>query len=555
MPDPHSDPATGSAPAAASNVRAAESAKPEAAIPSQRALVARDALLAAALLGITADPLLRNGPWGLGLLVWMLQFAAIVVALVRRDGRPLSRESTTWLGVAVLFAAGLSWRDADMLQFFDVLAMLSALVLLAMSIDAIPVPGLTSARVRDLIRAAFRTGVSVATGAVPLLLRDAELHTAPHKSGGGSVRRIGRALLIAAPIFLVFALLLSSADPVFGSLVTFPHFRVDVALSHVIIAGFFAWVAAGWLRRSLLAQPDSADAPATPLPLTLGATDVMFALGALNVLFAAFVVVQIGWLFGGEVLVLRTTGLGYAEYARRGFFELMWVAGLLLPVLLGAHALIPASDSRTLRLYRRLALPLVVLLGAILVSAGARMKLYVHYYGISTDRLYASAFMIWLAIVFVWLVFTVLRSRPRTFATGLVASGFAVLFTLNVLNPDALVARANLARADVVGTRAAGTDLKYVASLGGDAVPLLVSTLTAPGAVAESAASGERCAAAAILLHRWTGDRRAWMDHSWTQWNAARSRAMQAVDAHEAELRQLACPATTEKIVVPPVSP
>jgi hypothetical protein len=149
--------------------------------------------------------------------------------------------------------------------------------------------------------------------------------------------------------------------------------------------------------------------------------------------------------------------------------------------------------------------------------------------------------MIWLAIVFVWLVFTVLRSRPRTFATGLVVSGFAVLFTLNVLNPDALVARSNLARGAAVGTRTAGTDMKYVASLGGDAVPLVVSALTAPGAVADSAASRERCAAADILLRRWTGERRAQSNGSWTQWNLARSSAMRAVDAHEAELRQLAC--------------
>jgi hypothetical protein len=522
---------------------------------SPRALLARDALVAALLLGVTADPLLRNEPWGLGLLVWMLQFAATVVALLRRDGRLLSREGRLWLGVAVLFAAGLSWRDADLLQFFDVLAMLSALVLLAMSIDAIPVPGLAAARVRDLIRAAFGTGLSVATGAVPLLLRDAELHAAPRQPNAGSVRQIGKAILIAAPIFLVFALLLTNADPVFGSLVTFPDFRIDVALSHVIIAAFFAWVAAGWLRRSLLAQPTDANTPAAPLPLTLGATDVAFALGALNVLFAAFVVVQIGWLFGGQELVLRTTGLGYAEYARRGFFELMWVAGLLLPVLLGAHALIPASDSRTLRLYRRLALPLVALLGAILISAGARMKLYVHYYGISTDRLYASTVMIWLAIVFAWLVFTVLRSRPRTFATGMVASGFAVLFALNVLNPDALVARANLARDAAVPANAAGTDLRYVASLGGDAVPLVVSALMAPGAAADTAAAHDRCTAAASLLRRWTGEGRAWRDRSWTQWNAARSRATRAIDAHEAELRQLACTRTTTEVITLPPSP
>jgi hypothetical protein len=554
MPHPQSDPDAGpdAGPDAAAepDVPAAEQGKPELTFPSPRALLARDALLAAVLLGLIADPLLRNGPWGVGLLVWVVQFAAIVVALVRQDGRTLSVESRIWLAVAVLFSAGLSWRDADMLQFFDVLAMLTALVLLAMSIGAMPVAGLALARVRDLIRSAFGTGLSVATGAVPLLLVDAKLQAAPQTSDGGSVRRVGRALVIAIPIFFVFTLLLTHADPVFGSFLTFPAVRLDVVLSHMFIAGFFAWVVAGWLRRSLLAQHAADGAPATPLPITLGATDVTIVLGALNVLFAAFVAVQIGWLFGGEALVLRTTGLSYAEYARRGFFELMCVAGLLLPVLLCARALIPASDSRALRLYRQLALPLVALLGAILISAGARMRLYIHYYGISADRLYATAFMIWLAIVFVWLALTVLRARPRTFAAGLVVSGFVVLFTLNVLNPDALVARANLARGDAASSRAAGTDLRYVASLGGDAVPLLVSALTAPDASAGAAAPGERCTAARTLLERWTGERRARMASRWTQWNMARNRATRVVRAHEAELRQLACARTPEKAVI-----
>jgi len=477
----------------------------------------------------------------------MVVFAAIATALVRQNGRPLSRESSLWLAVAVLFAAGLSWRDSEMLQFFDVLAMLTALVLLAMSVNAIPVPGLALARVRDLIRAAFGTGLEVATGVVPLLIRDAELHTARRRADDGSVRRIGRALVITAPILLVFTLLLTQADPVFGSFFTFPDVDLEVLFSHIVVAGFFAWVVAGWLRRALLAHPAAAGTPATPLPLTLGATDVTVALGALNVLFAAFVVVQIGWLFGGEALVLRTTGLSYAEYARRGFFELTSVAGLLLPVLLGAQALIPASDLRTLRFYRRLAVPLVVLLGAIMFSAGARMRLYVQYYGISTDRLYATAFMTWLVIVFLWLALSVLRSRPRTFATGLVGSGFVVLLTLNVLDPDALVARANLARGEAGRTGAGGADLRYVASLGGDAVPLLVSALTAPEIAVDTAARGTRCAASKILLDRWTGENRARMARTWAQWNLARMRATQTVRAHEADLQRLACPKIPER--------
>jgi hypothetical protein len=536
---------------AAANVTPASRAAAESTMPSPRALVARRALSAAALLGILADPLLRNHPWGLGLLVWMAAFAVVVLLLVRQSGRPLSRESTAWLAVAVLFAAALSWRDADLLQFFDVLAMLTALVLLAMSIGAIPVPSLALARVRDLIRAAFGTGLDVATGVLPVVVRDAELHTSLRPSNDGSVRRFAKAALITAPILVVFTLLLAQADPVFGSFFTFPELDVERIVSHVVIAGFFAWVVAGWLRRALLTQPRASDTPAIPLPLTLGTTDVTLALGALVALFAAFVVVQIGWLFGGEALVLRTTGLSYADYARRGFFELTAVATLLLAVLLGAQALIPASDGRTLRRFQRLAVPLIVLLGAMMFSAGARMRLYLQYYGISTDRLYASAFMIWLAIVFVWFAFTVLRSRPRTFAAGLVVSGLAVLLTLNFLNPDALVARANLARGETVRTGAGGRDLRYLATLGGDAMPALVTALTTPEVAADSAAVADRCGAAHIVLDRWTGKRGARISQSWTQWNVARSRAKGAVRAREAELQQLACAPTPGRAVTP----
>ena len=216
---PHSDLETGLGATAASNVPTADPAEPESTIPSPRALVARRALVGAVLLGILADPLLRNEPWGLGLIVWMVGFATIAIARTRQNGRPLSPESSSWLAVAVLFAAGPSWRDAAMLQLFDVLAMLTALVLLAMSLSAIPGPGLAFARVRDLIRAAFGTGLAVATGVVPLLMRDAELHTAIRPSDYSNVRRIGRALLITVPILLVFTLLLTRADPVFGSFI------------------------------------------------------------------------------------------------------------------------------------------------------------------------------------------------------------------------------------------------------------------------------------------------------------------------------------------------
>jgi uncharacterized protein DUF4153 len=513
------------------------------AAPACRPLFAWWALVAAALLGILADLLLRDGLSALGLLLWMLLFSIAVLTLARRHDRRLSAESRTWLAIALLAAVGSTWHDAPELQFFDLLALLTALVLLAMSSNAMPVSSLALARVRDLIRTAFGTAVGVATGVVPLMLRDAELNAARRPAGGGSVRRISQALLITLPLLALFSLLLTRADPLFGSLLRFPAIDLGVAFSHVAIAAIFAWMVAGWLRRTFFASPGDI-APERPLPFALSTTDVTFALGTLNLLFAAFVIVQVGWLFGGEALVHRTTGLSYANYARHGFFELTGVAALLLPLLLAAQALIPAEDLRTLRFYRRLALPLVVLLGAIIASAGARMQLYVQYYGISADRLYATAFMSWLAIVFVLLGFTLLRGRPRTFATGFVISGFVVLFALNCLNPDALVARANLARGAATHAGATGTDLPYITSLGGDAVPLLVAALSAPAAAGDSAAVRDRCTAARVLLAQWGEAGEGRRAGGWTQWSVARSRAVEAVESHAAALRQLACPPT-----------
>lgn len=517
---------------------------------------ARHALIAAALLGVLADVLLRNEPWGVGLLVWMASFALVVITLARRSERTLSTESITWLSAAVLFAAGLTWRDAETLHAFDVLAMLSALVLLAMTMNAIPVPNLGLARIRDLVVAALGTGLSVAGGVVPLLFRDAELHTVLRPDQEGSAKQLVRALVLATPVVFVFGLLLTRADPVFGSFFAFPDVDIERLFSHILITGFFAWIVAGWLRRAFIMRPEGRTTLSTPFPIALGFTDVTLTLGALSALFAAFVVAQISWLFGGESFVLRTTGLTFANYARRGFFELVAVAGLLLPLLLGVHALIPTSDVRAVRTFRRLALLLVLLLGAILASAGARMRLYIQYYGISVDRLYATAIMLWLAIVFVGLAVTILRARPRTFAWGLVVSAYATLFTLNILNPDAMVARANLARANGQQSGVAGPDFQYLATLGGDAIPLLVTALVAPTAVADSAASLDRCTAARVLLERWTGDRIAQRTSTWTQWNAARVSAARSVAAAEADLAKIACAkAPTNPVTTPAGSP
>jgi hypothetical protein len=258
----------------------------------------------------------------------------------------------------------------------------------------------------------------------------------------------------------------------------------------------------------------------------LGAIEIGVALGLLNALFFAFVVVQLRYLFGGAEVVEASIDLTYAEYARRGFFELVTVAALVLPMLLIAHWLLPRDDPRSERVFRRLAGALIAMLFVIMASAVQRMWLYQREFGLTELRLYATAFMGWLAIVFVWLVVTVLRGRRDRFAFGALVAGFVVIAGLHLLNPDGLIARVNAGRVNAPNP----FDERYVTVLSADAVPALVDAL--PLMQAE-----DRCYVAAQLLRRWSPPKSV----DWRTWNLSRAQAWQAVDANRAALQAMAC--------------
>ena len=101
-----------------------------------------------------------------------------------------------------------------------------------------------------------------------------------------------------------------------------------------------------------------------------------------------------------------------------------------------------------------------------MASATQRMRLYQSEYGQTELRLYVTAFMAWLALVFVWFALTVLRDRRERFAFGALLSAFGLIAALHVLNPDAAIVRANAALA-----RAGHSfDVDYALSLSADAV-------------------------------------------------------------------------------------
>jgi hypothetical protein len=238
------------------------------------------------------------------------------------------------------------------------------------------------------------------------------------------------------------------------------------------------------------------------------------------------VAVQFRFMFGDASLVEATTGLTYAEYARSGFFQLVAVAALVLPLLLAADGAMTGEDARGRRIFRGLSAVMISLLFVIMASALARMRLYVEAYGLTEQRLYATALMAWLAVVFLWFAATAMRGRRRHFAFGSIIAAYAGLIGLNFLSPDALIARVNVNR-----VRAGyDFDAAYAASLSADAVPTLIEAL-------DDLAPEDRCVAAARVLERWTRPD----ESDWRSWNLSRSKAMAVVDENAQRLRSHSC--------------
>lgn len=212
-----------------------------------------------------------------------------------------------------------------------------------------------------------------------------------------------------------------------------------------------------------------------PQAFTLGLIEISVVLVLMNLLFLSFVIMQVPYLFGGMDLVQNTPDFKLAEYARRGFGELVAVTVLVLPILLASHWLLRKENPLNEKVYRVLAGIQIVLLFVIMASAMQRLFLLTGNlgYGLTTVRFYPMVVMIWFAIVFVWFGLTVLRGARQYFAWGALWSAVFVLAGVHALNPDEFIVRTNIR----LMNEGRVFDSDYNARLSSDAIPVLVQSL------------------------------------------------------------------------------
>ncbi len=256
-----------------------------------------------------------------------------------------------------------------------------------------------------------------------------------------------------------------------------------------------------------------------PPVFTLGTVEIGVILGLINLLFLSFVIVQVPYLFGGMELVQNTPDFKLAEYARRGFGELVAVSALTLPMLLASHWLIRKENPFTEKLFRVFACIQIGLLFVIMASAVQRLVLLTGNlgYGMTTVRLYPLIFMTWLVVVFVWFGVTVLRGARRHFAWRALWSAFLILGATHVLNPDEFIVKTNLA----LMREGREFDAAYISDLSDDALPALLKSFDALNVDHQQTAI--RIIAGRYCEKKEEGDLRSWNFSRWEALNILNS--------------------------------
>jgi len=473
--------------------------------------------VAALLIAGGVDFLFWRKPIGISFPIWTLLAMGSALYLTLRHGLRPARANIA-LGVVIIGLASIVFlRSEPFTQALGALVVLMALVIWAATLRNGYWLHYTF---WDYIRAIVIMGFYAFTRPFKQFPPSEEQATAfaspLHRHQGWAVLR---GILLALPILGLLTLLLASADLVFAewlksALQALQLDNLPETLFRLFYVGALTIIFCGVLLHAVFPTHTVHPSPEkTLIPAFLGWTESSIVLGSVNALFLFFVILQFRYLFGGQANI-HEAGFTYAEYARRGFGELVAVALISLMLLLALNTISRRETPAHRNGFTVLGSLLILLVLVILASALQRLVLYEQAYGFTRLRTYTYMFIPWLGLLLLsMLVLLITHSMQRAAAVSLVFfMGFGLLF--GVWNVDGWIVRQNVQRA----ANGQAFDGNYLQMLSSDAVPTLIKQAQRtdlPNAVREELLFGLACRAA---LREST--KPAWQSFNFSEWRA-----------------------------------
>lgn len=405
------------------------------------------------------------GGFNLGFALAAIACMACSVGYLYASGRRADGYSTALLGLCVIICAGFARSDDGFVKFVLVCFLLLAvnLALCLMTGQNLRNPAGFSSLL-DSFRAALMFGLGEMSPAFRGLGK-------LFKEGGPAVKKGGAVLAglaVAVPVLCIMIPLLMSADAAFSGLVgLLPEFEIgELVLTLIFAAAVFSMC---YTRDVALCQKPKAAKTDSGTGKTVSHLTVNTVLGAVCVVYAVYLVSQLAYFVGGFSGILPEEFTA-AEYARRGFFEMAWLCVIDLSVIALAVGLVSKKEGKAPLATRLLCLFIGLVTVFLVVTASAKMGLYISSYGLTRLRVLTEVIMVFLgiatALVCLWLFVPKLPYMKVILLVAL-SMGAVALWA----DVDTVVAAYNV-NAYQTGTLSS-VDVEYLGTLGHGAMPYI----------------------------------------------------------------------------------
>ena len=256
--------------------------------------------------------------------------------------------------------------------------------------------------------------------------------------------------LISIPVLFVVINLLMSADTQFermmGSIPQLFHFMDDEDIIRMIIVLIFTFAFFGLLQVLYNKQIKTIIQKEISLSFKIDAIISITVLVLINAIYLLFTVVQFKYFFSGNLHGDFT----YAEYARKGFFELLFVTVINLSITVLVVNFVDNKARLTKRIIQILLTTIVASSAVMLSSAFMRLSMYEEAYGFTFIRLMAFSFMLFLVVIYMYTLFKIWIEKLSLFHFYFISS--LLYYTgMNLIDVEKIVVTKNIERYEQTG--------------------------------------------------------------------------------------------------------
>jgi uncharacterized membrane protein (DUF2068 family) len=255
-------------------------------------------------------------------------------------------------------------------------------------------------------------------------------------------------IIVISPVAIIIIVLLMSSDAAFQSLISniFKNFKDLWAqnLFKFIIAIILTFPIFSFLY-SILNKNHNFKINTFQITKAVKIVDSLFANSALWVIcmiYVLYIFTQLNYFISAFFNTLPS-GLTYAEYARRGFFELVAVTFINLILIIFSIAFTKRKEYKIKQSSRVTIFSLSLLTIMLIATAVSKMVMYIGFYGLTLLRIYTSWFMVVLLCIFLLLCIKMFSKKFKLMRVAAII--ITMLYIgLNFANVDALIPQYNI---------------------------------------------------------------------------------------------------------------